>query len=175
MKDIAKTPEKPIEPVGLLPAGFFDRPTFDTPFFRQFADEMDRFFGDVGLKARMLPARVLARQGVWLPEIEVITEGERLIVRADLPGVKPDDVKVEVTEDQIVLKGERKKIEEEKKEGYYRSERVYGAFERAIPLPEGAIYDGAKAVFPNGVLEVTVPIPPPLTRKPKAIAIETKA
>ncbi len=174
MKDIAKTPERPIEPVGLLPAGFFDRPMFDTPFLRQFTDEMDRFFADVGLKARMLPARVLARQGVWMPEIEVLTEGERLIVRADLPGIRPEDVKVEVTEEQLVIKGERKRVEEEKKEGYYRSERVYGAFERVIPLPEGAIYDGAKAAFTNGVLEVTVPVPPAVTKSPKAIKIETR-
>jgi HSP20 family protein len=171
MKEI--TTRKPVEPAGLLPAGFFDKPMFDAPFFKELADEMDRFFGEFGLKARMLPTRVLARQAVWVPEIEVQTEGDRLMVRADLPGLKPEDVHVEVTEDLLVIKGERKRIGEEKKEGFYRSERVYGAFERAVPLPEGAIHEDARAVFANGVLEVTVPIPPPVSRTPKAIKVET--
>lgn len=172
MKEIVK-PQVPPEPAGLLPPGFFDKPMFDTPFFRHFTDEMDRFFGEFGLKARMLPTRVLARQSVWVPDIEVLTEGEKYIVRADLPGIKPEEVTVETTEDYLILKGERKRLEEERKEGYYRSERVYGNFERLIPLPEGAIWDGAKAVFANGVLEITVPIPPPVSRKPKAIKVET--
>ena len=172
MKEMVKSPEKPAEPAGLLPVGFFDRPMFDTPFFRHFNDEMDCFFNEFGLRARLLPSRILARHDVWVPDLEVLTEGDRLVVRADLPGIRPEDVKVEVTEDTLVLKGERKRIEEEKKEGYYRSERAYGTFERILPLPEGAITDGAKATFVNGVLEVKIPIPPHTTKQPRPIKVE---
>jgi HSP20 family protein len=172
MKDMVKSPDTPVEPARLLPVGFLDRPTFDTPFFRHFNDEMDRFFNDFGFRTRPLPSRMFARHDVWVPDLEVLTEGDRLIVRADLPGIKPENVTVEVTDETLVVKGERKRVEEEKKEGYYRSERAYGAFERTLPLPEGAIIDGAKATFVNGVLEVKIPIPPHTAKPPRPVKVE---
>src|SRR6185295_1138195 len=74
------------------------------------------------------------------------------------PGLHPDDVKLEITDDAIVLEGERKGEREENKGGLHVTERRYGRFYRAIPLPEGAKTDDARAKFENGVLEVTVPI-----------------
>jgi HSP20 family protein len=96
-----------------------------------------------------------------------------LIVRADLPGLKPEDVKIEVTEDRLVITGERKREVTKEEKDYYRSERTYGQFCRTIPLPEGAIFDAAKAVYKNGVLEVKIPVPPRLEAKPKTVKIET--
>jgi len=78
---------------------------------------------------------------------------------AELPGLKKEDVKVHIDGDTLVVEGERKQEKEEKREGYYHSERSYGKFYRSIQLPEGAKLDQTSAQFNNGVLEVSVPIP----------------
>ena len=97
---------------------------------------------------------------LWSPQIESFQRGDQFIVRADLPGLKTDDVNIEVSEDAIVIQGERREEHEEDREGYYRSERTYGSFYRTVPLPEGAITESAKADFTNGVLEITMQAPP---------------
>jgi HSP20 family protein len=83
-----------------------------------------------------------------------------LIVRAELPGLNKDDVHVDINDDVLTIQGERKQEHEEEREGVYRTERQYGSFYRAIPLPEGTIADSAKATFKNGVLEITLQAPP---------------
>ncbi len=93
----------------------------------------------------------------WVPRIEVLQNNGQLTVRADLPGLTKDDVKVELTDDMLTISGERKEEKEEKREGFYRSERSYGSFYRKIPLPEGAKTENATATFHNGVLEITIP------------------
>jgi HSP20 family protein len=100
-----------------------------------------------------------------MPAIEVTEREGNLVVRADLPGIKKEDVKIEMTPEALIIRGERKQEHEEKKEGYYRSERTYGQFHRSIPLPEGADLDKAKAEFKDGVLEVTVPVPETQARR----------
>lgn len=99
------------------------------------------------------------RMGVWSPAIDVNERDGKLRVRADLPGVNQNDVKVEVTGDAITIQGERKQEHEEKGKGFYRNERSYGHFFRSIPLPEGAKTEEAQAQFNNGVLEVSIPVP----------------
>jgi HSP20 family protein len=89
-----------------------------------------------------------------------VQRGNELVVRADLPGVKPDDVTVEIGDDTITISGERQQEHKQESGGVYRFERTYGSFFREIPLPEGALVDRAKASFKDGVLEVTVPAPP---------------
>lgn len=96
----------------------------------------------------------------WAPQIETLQRGDQFVVRADLPGLKKEDVNIEVTDDAITIQGERREEREEDREGYYRSERTYGSFYRVVPLPEGAITESAKAGFKDGVLEVTVQAPP---------------
>jgi len=81
------------------------------------------------------------------------------VLRADLPGMNKDDVKVEITDEAIILDGERKYEHEENEGGVYRSERSYGHFYREIPLPEGVKTENATANFKNGVLEITVDAP----------------
>jgi HSP20 family protein len=130
------------------PSEFFSDPF---GFMHRFSEEMDRSF-----------ARFLGRQSgerMWSPAIEVSESGGQLKVHAELPGLKPEDVHVEVADNQLVIQGERKYESEENQKGVWGSERRYGQFYRAIPLPEGANTEQAKAQFKNGVLEVAVPVP----------------
>jgi HSP20 family protein len=137
---------------------------FETPLFRgslfnlnpfalmkQFTEDMDRIF--------VQAPRAIGEGVAFSPAIEVKEKEGKLILTADLPGVKKEDVKVHIDGDTLVVEGERKQEKEEKREGYYHSERSYGKFYRSIPLPEGAKADLTAAQFNNGVLEVTVPIP----------------
>ena len=96
-------------------------------------------------------------QGMFMPQIEVAQRGNQLVVHADLPGLSKDDVHIDVTNDGLIISGERRQQHEDRQEGYYRSERSYGSFRRLIPLPETANIEGATATFNNGVLEITIP------------------
>jgi HSP20 family protein len=97
------------------------------------------------------------------------------VVRADLPGMTKDDVKLELTDDGITIEGERHDENEERGEGFYRSERTYGKFYRRIPLPEGVRADEASASFSNGVLEVTMPAAKPEQRKARRLEINEES
>ncbi len=125
--------------------------------------EFDRAFGagDGGREA----------ERVWAPAIEVTQQEGNYVVRAELAGVKPDEVKLAITDDAIVIEGERKVQHEETRGGIHVSERRYGRFYRAIPLPEGAKVDQATAKFENGVLEITVPTEQQQS-KPREIPIQ---
>jgi HSP20 family protein len=127
--------------------------------FNRWNDEMDRLFDDFGMPFGR--NRSMARQqGEWLPQIEVTERGNDLVVRADLPGIKKEDVHIDISDNVLTIQGERRQEHQEERGGWRRSERSYGTFYRTIPLPEGAITDNAKAAFKDGVLEITVPAPP---------------
>ena len=129
------------------------------------AEEMDRWFDRA---TRSLGISTLGstgafsrhREGVWFPRIEAAQKGDTFVVRADLPGLKKDDIDVHLTEDAITIHGERRAEHEEDSEGYWRSEREYGEFHRTIPLPEGTIAESAKATFRDGVLEISMQAAP---------------
>ncbi len=124
----------------------------------RFAEEMERIFGDFGFGRNSL-ARQGSGLGKWSPQVEVHERDGQFIVRADLPGLGKDDVKVDVTDNTLTIRGDRKQEHEENREGFYRSERSYGSFFRAIPLPEGINAEEAKASFRDGVLEISMPSP----------------
>ncbi|HET7286805.1 MAG TPA: Hsp20/alpha crystallin family protein [Pyrinomonadaceae bacterium] len=133
---------------------------------RRFTQNMERLFEDFQgfsfpnfFKTEFPPFRMEFDNVEWVPQIEVLQNEGQFMVRADLPGLTKDDVKVEVTDDLLTLSGERKEEKEEKREGFYRSERSYGSFYRQIPLPEGAKTENATATFNKGVLEITIPAP----------------
>ena len=119
-------------------------------YMRRFAEEMDQLFEHFGLQTGLrMPGfftrghELLRREagfvpGEWSPQIDVLEREGQLVVRADLPGMTKDEVKVEVTDDAVTIQGERKHEKKEEREGYYYSERSYGSFYRSIPLPEGA-------------------------------------
>jgi HSP20 family protein len=156
------------EAVPFLNSDFFRTNFFGvSPFklMRRFTDEMDRAFGSTPEAA------------AWRPAIEVKRVKDALLVHAELPGLKKENVKVTVTGDVLELEGERKVEKEDKNNGYIHSERSYGRFYRAIPIPEGANAENAAAEFADGILEITIPMPEmkPATReipvgdaKPKA-------
>jgi HSP20 family protein len=130
------------------------RSMIPSPFalLQSLADGMAGVFDDLSAK----PTTAVA----FAPDIDVLHRGNELVVRADLPGVKPEDVSVEISDDAITISGERREEHEEERNGIYRYERSVGAFFRVIPLPEGAMTDQAKASFNGGVLEIAVPAPP---------------
>jgi HSP20 family protein len=138
-------------PFSLAPQEFFRANPFS--LLRRMTEEMDRMFQEVGME------REGSNGAGWSPAIEVSQRDNKYNVRAELPGLEPRDVKVDVENDALVIQGERKFEQEENEAGVQRTERQYGLFYRSIPLPEGAKMDQAKARFHNGVLEVTIPIP----------------
>ena len=111
-------------------------------------------------------------EGAWNPEIEVFEKDKRLFTRIDLPGLKKEDVKVEVTDGYLAISGERKREEDERNEEFYRCEREYGSFYRAVPLPEGVKLEDVKAMFADGVLEVSVPLPAKPENKARTVEIQ---
>lgn len=129
---------------------------------QRFADEMDRMFEDVGFGRRWSgsPTWRGTTSYEWAPQIDLFQKENELTIRADLPGLKRDEVSVDITDDAVTIQGARHREREEEREGYYRSERSYGSFCRVVPLPEGAITEQAKAKFRDGVLEITMPAAP---------------
>jgi len=126
---------------------------------RRFIDEVDRLADDFGIGRGLLSSVERGLPGAWAPQIEMFERGGQLIVHADLPGLRKEDVKVELFDDAVTIEGERRNQRDEKEEGFYRSERSYGRFFRRVPLPQGVNTEDAKASFRDGVLEVTMPAP----------------
>jgi HSP20 family protein len=133
--------------IPMAPADFFRMNPFS--LMRRMTEELDRTFREVSGSG--------PSESVWAPAIEVAQQDKNYVVRAEVPGLQPNDVKLEITDDAIVIQGERKVEKEENKSGVHVTERHYGRFYRAIPLPEGAKADEASAKYENGVLEITVP------------------
>jgi len=136
---------------------------FSNPFtaMRRMSEEMDRVFSD------LLSGRDSGDGGTssrWMPAIEVHQRSNEMIVSAELAGMKPDDVKVQVTDEALIIEGERKLEREEKQGEQWHSERRYGQFYRSIPLPEGTNADQVRAEFKNGELCVTIPVQTPESR-----------
>ena len=106
----------------------------------------------------------------WVPAMDLVETDDHFVLRADLPGLAEDDVSIELEDNVLTVSGERGTEHEDRKEGYYRVERAYGAFHRQLTLPEGIDPEAVEASFDKGVLEVRVPKPE--ERKPKKVAIK---
>ena len=149
-------------------------------FMRRFSEEMDRLFEDFGFgQGRLAPVfeRGLDQLGAlagtaWAPQVEVLERDNELMIRTDLPGMTKDDVKVDIADNAVIIRGERKSEREENEKGYYRSERSYGSFYRRIPLPSGVNAEEANADFRNGVLEITMPATQPAEERRRQIEIK---
>ena len=107
----------------------------------------------------------------WMPAMDLVETDEHFVLRADLPGMTESDVNIELEDNVLTVSGERKAEHEEKGEGFYRVERAFGSFSRALTLPKGIDAEAVNASFSNGVLEVR--IPKPEERKPRRITIGT--
>ncbi|HEU4684766.1 MAG TPA: Hsp20/alpha crystallin family protein [Nitrospira sp.] len=147
----------------LSPREFFTASPFE--LMRRFTEEMDRFFESPALASTSGP------MAPWSPPIEVAERDGQLSISAELPGLRKEDIKVELTQNGLTISGERKREQEEERDGIYRSERSYGFFSRTIPIPEDAEVDQAKATFENGILTVTIPVPHAAQRR-REIPIE---
>lgn len=148
----------------LSPRDFFSASPFE--LMRRFTEDMDRFF-EAGTSNNGWSQSM----SMWAPPIEVRETDGRLNICAELPGIRKEDIKVELTPEGLVISGERKREQEETRGGIYRSERSYGSFRRTIPVPDEAQIDQAKATFENGVLTVDVPLPE-TTQRRREIPIE---
>ena len=93
----------------------------------------------------------------WYPQVDVSENEKEIKVKADLPGMKQEDIDINIDANVLTIKGERKKEEETKEENYHRSERSYGSFQRLFTLPPNLDTDNAKATFKQGVLTLTIP------------------
>lgn len=161
-----------------------------SPFslMRRMMEDMDRLFEDFGFGgfgrmgrlglapleeelAALGPAQSFGAltqpmmQAMWSPQIEVSQQGDRLLVRADLPGMNKDDVRVNLTDEGLVIEGERRQEREETRGGIMHSERSYGSFVRSIPLPPGVDPNSCDASFQDGVLEISLKMPEPQGRR----------
>jgi HSP20 family protein len=142
---------------------------------RRMTSELDRMFEDVGWPGLRWPAfrtRPALEGAAWIPQIDVFEKDGRLVTKIDLPGIKKEDIKVQVSDGNLTIAGERKTEVEEEKENVYRCEREYGSFYRAVPLPDAVKLEDIKAVFSDGVLEVSLPLPAKPERQAKTVAIE---
>ena len=127
---------------------------------RQMRSELDEVFEQPFWGASRWPTffKAVAETPAWAPRIEVFEKDHRLVTRAELPGLKKEDIRVEIAEGQLAISGERKREFEEKKDNVFKSEREYGSFYRSVPLPEGVKPEDVKATFADGVLEVVMPL-----------------
>jgi HSP20 family protein len=145
---------------------------------RDMTSEFDRMF-DAGpwptFRWPLVRSKAVSEGAAFTPAVDVFEKDNRLFTRVDLPGVKKEDVKVEVIDGQLLISGERTSEVEEKKEDFYRCEREYGSFYRSVPLPEGANIDDVKATFDNGVLEVSVPLSVVAAAPVRQVAIQEPA
>jgi len=127
----------------------------------QMEQEMERWFDDVmgrpwrrlGLPDWWRRRELIPRQ----PAVELSEDKEQVIVKAEIPGLKKEDVQVHLSDSVLTISGERKEELEKKEKGYYYSERSYGSFNRSIQLPTEVRIDKASASFKDGVLEIRLP------------------
>jgi HSP20 family protein len=108
---------------------------------------------------RLFDEVVSGRERAWMPAIDVQRDNGNMVVRADIPGIKPEEVKIEVEDDILTVSGEHEERKEEKGKHFVRRERRYGSFSRSMALPAGVDAESIKAETHDGVLEVTVPLP----------------
>jgi len=137
-------------------------------------EEMERRFDEVFGRS-LLPSiwrRLPVEQMEWAPAIEVFEKEDKFVVKAELPGMKEEDIDISVIGDTLTIKGERKAESEVKGEDYYCCERSYGSFFRSVPLPSTVDTSKVAADYDNGVLEVTLPKKAEV--KPKKVAVKKK-
>lgn len=108
----------------------------------------DEFFGE---------SRQELAEGTWLPAVDVSETGAEIVVKAELPGMSKDDIELNLQDNVLTLKGEKKQEKNEEKENYHRVERSYGSFSRSFTLPAGVDQENVQANFKDGVLMITLP------------------
>ncbi len=118
-------------------------------------DRMDRLFEDS--LNRFRGGEDDMTHSTWSPAVDIYETTENIIIKAEIPGVNKKDISVEVKNDSLYLKGDRKFEKELKEENYHRMERSYGSFSRVFSLPTSVEQDKIKANFKHGVLQISIP------------------
>ena len=131
-------------------------------------DAMDRLFDDAFTR----PLRMYDGGQMSVPAVDMYQTDNEVVVKAAIPGVKADDVQINVTGEVLTIKGETKEKEETKDKAYHIREQRWGMFERTVALPTDVVADKAKAEFENGILTITLPKAEEV--KPKTITIKSK-
>jgi HSP20 family protein len=145
-----------------------EAPMADMTVWRPFAD-----FGELRQRLDQMFRDMSGADQPWTPSADVIRKEGAVVLRADLPGITPDEVKVTVEDDVLTISGEHTEESEEKKESYMRRERRYGSFSRSMSLPAGVKADDIESTTKDGVLEVQIPLPEAERMKP--VEIETRS
>jgi HSP20 family protein len=137
-----------------------------------FQREINRLFEDFWRDVDLPMFRRAERGGGFItPKVDVSEDDKEIVVLAELPGLDEKDVEVTMSDNALIIKGEKKAEREERERGYTYRERSYGAFQRAIPLDVDVLADQVAATFKNGVLTITLPKSPDAQRNFKRIAI----
>lgn len=131
-------------------------------------ERMNRLFSDVRAQAPVRGEEIV--QGAWIPAVDIFETNEAIVLKAELPGITAQDISVEVKDNTLTLKGEKKFEKEVKEENYHRVERSYGSFQRAFTLPGTIHQEKVKAKFKDGILEIT--LPKVEEDKPKQVKVE---
>ena len=134
-------------------------------------DRMNRMFDQALSRTRADDEEGLTAS-TWVPAVDIFETADSIVMKAELPGVSRENIDIQVRDNTLTLKGERKFEREVKDENYLRIERSYGAFQRAFSLSTVIQQDKIKAVFKDGVLEVTLPKAEEV--KPKQVKVEVK-
>jgi HSP20 family protein len=145
--------------------------------FESLRREVDRLFEDFDRGSWRVPARALSEmESFWRratgPAVDIVEREKDYLVTAELPGLSEKDVELKLANDTLTIKGEKKEEKEEKRKGYYQSERRYGSFERSFRVPEGVDQDKIDASFNKGVLMVTMPKKPEAMKAARSIDIK---
>jgi HSP20 family protein len=133
----------------------------------QMREEMDRLFNQFLRRGEGEEATLA--QGLWAPPVDIYETDDAFMLKAELPGFTKEDVSIEIHENRLIIRGERKRETEAKEDQYHRLERAYGRFERAFCLPTTVDAEQIQATFKDGVLELRLPKSP--AAKPKQIPI----
>jgi HSP20 family protein len=141
--------------------------------FYDLQSEMNRMFDEMfgGLTRGRSGRQQSAQASEWAPSMDVLNRGGDLVIRAELPGVKQEDVDITIHDGVLTISGERKEEQEAERGGYYVRERRHGTFRRSMTLPEGMDESSIRARFEDGVLEVAIQ-GAAAVREPKRIQIE---
>lgn len=134
--------------------------------FLTMQNAMDRIFEDV------YPRKIRNIEGYGIPALDLYQTDDEIVIKASLPGVKPDDIHISVTGDVLCLRGEIGRDEEVNDDSYHLRERSYGKFSRSISLPAPVVSDKAKAEFDKGIL--TLVLPKSEEVRPKTITVKAK-
>ncbi len=144
-----------------------------TPF-----DDLERWFESMWSRPSSLfgpslwPASRLMEMKELSPSVDIYEEGNELVMKADLPGVKRDEITIDLTGNTLTISGEKKQEEKVEKENYYRYERCHGSFHRSFELPEDIDTEKVSAHFEDGVLEIRIPKTEEAIGKSKKIPVD---